>query len=97
MIPTANALSEEKLVEPLGRHAAGGIGAVAQFEREIVFERQREGIAKARAGGKYKGWAPTAHVKTIEIKTLRGQGISAAEIAKRLKVGHASVYRIFAA
>jgi DNA invertase Pin-like site-specific DNA recombinase len=55
------------------------IGAVVQFERKIMLERQREGIAKARAEGKYKVRTPTAPAKTTEIKTLRDQGIGAAE------------------
>ena len=45
---------------PVGRLLFSMLGAVAQFEREIMLERQREGIAKAKAEGKYKGRAPTA-------------------------------------
>jgi DNA invertase Pin-like site-specific DNA recombinase len=82
---------------PIGRMLFGMIGAVAQFEREIMLERQREGIAKARAEGKYKGRAPTARAKTSEVRALRDQGIGAAEIARRLKIGRASVYRVLAA
>ena len=48
---------------PIGRLVFNMVGAIAQFEREIMLERQREGIAKAKAEGKYKGRAPTAKSK----------------------------------
>ena len=72
-------------------------GSVAEFEREVMLERQREGIAKAKAEGKYKGRQPTARAKTEEVLKLRGKGVSPAEIAKRLEIGRASVYRILGA
>jgi DNA invertase Pin-like site-specific DNA recombinase len=53
------------------------VGAIAQFEREIMLERQREGIAKAKAAGKYKGRAPTARAKAM----LKG-GMGATEVAR---------------
>jgi DNA invertase Pin-like site-specific DNA recombinase len=70
------------------------ISAVAQFEREIMRERQREGIAKAAAEGKYKGRQPTARAKTDDVLALREKGVGATEIAKQLGIGRASVYRI---
>ena len=45
---------------PTGRLMFNMLGAIAQFERELMLERQREGVAKAKAEGKYKGRAPTA-------------------------------------
>jgi DNA invertase Pin-like site-specific DNA recombinase len=69
------------------------IGAVAEFEREMMLERQREGIAKAKAAGKYKGRKPTARAKAGQVRELRAQGLGAAAIAKRLGIGRASVYR----
>ena len=69
-------------------------GAMAQFEREMMLERQREGIAKAKAEGKYKGRKPTVRAKADEIKTLKAGGMGATAIAKKLGVGRASVYRI---
>ncbi len=72
------------------------LGSVAQFEREVMLERQREGIAKAKAEGKYKGRAPTARRKSKEVHSLRKEGVGATEIAKRLGIGRASVYRILA-
>ena len=70
------------------------LGAVAQFERQMMLERQREGIAKAKAGGKYKGRKPTARAKTSDVIRLMGDGIRPTEIARRLNIGRASVYRI---
>ena len=50
------------------------VGAISQFEREIMLERQREGIAKAASEGKYKGRKPTARAKTDEITRLTVSG-----------------------
>ena len=50
------------------------LGSVAEFERSMMLERQREGIAKAKASGKYKGRAPTARAKAGEIRALAGKG-----------------------
>ena len=47
------------------------LGSIAQFERELMLERQREGIAKAKAEGKYKGRKPAARAKGSEVKRLR--------------------------
>ena len=58
------------------------VGAIAQFEREIMLERQREGIAKAKAEGKYKGRAPTAMAKSDEVLTLLKDGIGATGVAE---------------
>ncbi len=70
------------------------IGAIGQFEREMMLERQREGIAKARAEGRYKGRKPTARAKADEVKALRRQGFGATDIARQTGIGRASVYRI---
>jgi DNA invertase Pin-like site-specific DNA recombinase len=72
------------------------LGGIAQFEREIMLERQREGIAKAKAAGKYKGRKPTAREKAAEVHRLRAAGVPAAEIAAQLGIGRASAYRILA-
>ena len=70
------------------------LGGVAEFERSIMLERQREGIAKAKAAGKYKGRKPTARAKAKEVLALRKEGVGATEIARQLSIGRASVYRI---
>jgi DNA invertase Pin-like site-specific DNA recombinase len=73
------------------------IAAVATFEREMMLERQREGIAKAKAEGKYKGRKPTARARAAEIATLKADGVRPVDIARRLGIGRASVYRVLAA
>jgi DNA invertase Pin-like site-specific DNA recombinase len=72
------------------------IGAIATFEREMMLERQREGIAKAKAEGRYKGRKPTARAKADQAKALKAEGVGASEIARRLGIGRASVYRALA-
>ena len=81
----------------MGRLVFNMVAAIAQFEREIMLERQREGIAKAKAEGKYKGRAPTAMAKADEALTLLKGGMGATEIARQLGIGRASVYRIIEA
>jgi DNA invertase Pin-like site-specific DNA recombinase len=70
------------------------ISSIAQFERKMMLERQREGIAKAKSEGKYKGRKPTARAKSDEVFQLKSEGMSAINIAKELNIGRASVYRI---
>jgi DNA invertase Pin-like site-specific DNA recombinase len=72
------------------------LGAVAEFERSLMLERQREGIEKAKRDGKYKGRAPTARHHAKEIKRRRAAGEKPASIAENLKIGRASVYRVLA-
>ena len=79
---------------PTGKLMLTMLAAIAEFERGLMLERQREGIAKAKADGKYKGRAPTARKQTAEVLRLKGEGISPAVIAKQLGMGRASVYRI---
>jgi DNA invertase Pin-like site-specific DNA recombinase len=73
------------------------LGAISEFERALMLERQREGIKKAAEDGKYKGRAPTARRKEAMILKMRGQGIKPTEIAKQAGVSRASVYRVLAA
>ena len=70
------------------------IGAVGQAEREGMLERQREGIAKAKREGRYKGRVPTARRQADEIIRLKEAGVRPTEIAVRLGIGRASVYRM---
>jgi DNA invertase Pin-like site-specific DNA recombinase len=70
------------------------LAGVAQWEREMMLERQREGIAKAKREGRYKGRAPTARRKADQIAQLKSEGIKPSEIAVRLGIGRASVYRV---
>jgi DNA invertase Pin-like site-specific DNA recombinase len=72
------------------------LGAVAQFEREMMLERQREGVIKAKAAGKYKGRKPLSIELCQRVIFLAEQGKKRVAIAKELKIGEASVYRILA-
>lgn len=78
---------------PTGKLMLTVLAAVAAFERDLMKERQIEGIAKAKTEGRYKGRAPTVRRQADEIAALKAQGFGAAEIARKLGVGRASVYR----
>lgn len=77
-----------------GKLMLGILGSVAEFEREIMLERQREGIAKAKAAGKYKGRAPTARRKAPEVRKLLSEGLTELAVAERLGISRSSVQRI---
>lgn len=79
---------------PTGKLMVNLMGSIAEFERELMLERQREGIAKAKADGKYKGRAPTARRKTADILRLKAEGKSGDAIAAALGVSRSSVFRI---
>jgi DNA invertase Pin-like site-specific DNA recombinase len=70
------------------------LGAITNFERQIVRKRQAEGIDKAKREGRYKGRKPTAMAKTEEVLSLNIQGLTRQKIADQLGIGVASVYRI---
>ena len=69
------------------------VGSFA-FERDLMLERQREGIAKAKSEGKYKGRAPTARRKAADVVRLKAEGRTGDAIAAQLGIGRASVFRI---
>ncbi|MDX7952167.1 recombinase family protein [Lichenihabitans sp. Uapishka_5] len=68
------------------------LGVFAEFETNLRRERQMEGIAKAKVEGVYKGRKPTIDV--AKVRELQGQGLGATEIAQKLGIGRASVYRV---
>ena len=68
------------------------LGGVADFERSMMLERQREGIAKAKAEGVYRGRKPTARAKVDEVKALKQAGRSMREIAEALGISVGSVH-----
>jgi len=70
------------------------LGSIAQFERELMLERQREGIAKAKAEGKYRGRKPTARKLSHKVLELADDGMGPTEIAKKVGISRSSVYRI---
>ena len=80
-----------------GRLMLNVLGSVAQFEREVMLERQREGIAKAKGEGKYKGRKPTARAKTDDIRRLASEGATRESISAQLGVSVRSVYRVLGA
>jgi DNA invertase Pin-like site-specific DNA recombinase len=77
-----------------GKFMLNVLASVAQFEREVMLERQREGIAKAKGEGKYKGRAPTARAKSADVHRLAAEGMTREAIAAKLNIGVASVYRV---
>lgn len=79
---------------PTGKLILTVLGGVAQFEREIMLERQREGVAKAKAAGKYKGRKPITLDRQQEVIRLVESGSSKTGIARQLRIGEATVYRI---
>ena len=78
---------------PTGRLQITLLGGIAQWEREMMLERQRVGIARAKAEGKYKGRKPTARAMGEQIRKLHQEGKKPSVIAKELGIGVASVYR----
>jgi Helix-turn-helix domain of resolvase/Resolvase, N terminal domain len=64
-----------------------------EFETNLRKERQLEGIAKAKAAGVYQGRRPS--IDSARVREIKAQGLGAAEIAKALGIGRASVYRVF--
>ncbi|MGN6146612.1 MAG: recombinase family protein [Mesorhizobium sp.] len=81
---------------PTGKLMVNLLGSIAEFERELMLERQREGIAKAKAEGKYAGRQPTARRQAGEVMRLKAEGKSASDIVKTLGISRASVFRIMA-
>jgi len=79
---------------PTGKLMLTMLGSIAQFERELMLERQKEGITKAKAAGKYKGRQPTAKAKAAQVLELAAAGATRQDIADQLDIGVASVYRI---
>jgi DNA invertase Pin-like site-specific DNA recombinase len=67
--------------------------SVAQFEREMMKERQVEGIKRAQADGKYKGRVPTAMNKADKVKALVEAGVDRLKIQEQLNISKASYYR----
>ena len=71
---------------PSGRLVVTLLGAVAEFERLLMLERQKEGVAKAKAAGRYKGRAPTARAKAPQVHELRARGVKPSAIATELRM-----------
>lgn len=85
------------LTTPTGRAMAGMLAVFAEFEREVLRERVRAGIAQARREGRPHGRPRTASLKADVIRRLKAERMSHSEIARRLGIGRTSVRRILAA
>jgi DNA invertase Pin-like site-specific DNA recombinase len=87
--------------QPIDTSTAAGkcfldmLGVFAEFETNLRRERQLEGIAKAKVAGVYKGRPPS--IDAARVRELKVQGMGPTEIAKALKIGRASVYRVLEA
>lgn len=79
---------------PTGKLMLTMIGAIATFERELMLERQAEGIELAKLRGVYKGRKPTAMAKGDEVLALAEQGLTKVEIARQMGISLSSVQRI---
>jgi DNA invertase Pin-like site-specific DNA recombinase len=78
---------------PVGRAMAGMLAVFAEFERDILKERVRAGIAQARLEGKSHGRPKSAALKKKQIKALFAKGLSKSEISRRLGISRVSVRR----
>src|SRR5215467_15638857 len=84
--------------QPIDTSTAAGkcfldmLGVFAEFETNLRRERQLEGIAKAKAAGVYRDRKPS--IDLAQVEKLKAEGLGATEIAKRLNIGRASVYRL---
>ncbi len=81
---------------PTGKLMLTILGGIAQFEREIMLERQREGVNKAKSAGKYTGRKPLDAKRQALILELDKQGLTRSKIALSVGVGQATVYRVLA-
>src|SRR4051812_40811688 len=84
------------LTTAAGRAMAAMLAVFASFEREILQERTRAGLAQARLNGKRLGRPLTAGLQTATVRKLHRAGVSKSEIARRLQIGRTSVRRILA-
>jgi DNA invertase Pin-like site-specific DNA recombinase len=82
------------LTTPAGRAMAALLAVFAEFEREILRDRVRAGLAHARANGKRLGRPLTAALQSDQIRKLRRSGMSKSAIARQLNIGRTSVRRI---
>lgn len=83
------------LSTPTGRAMTGLLAVFAEFERDLLRERVKAGIAHAKSLGRPHGRPKTAALLASEIRTLKKQGLNHSEIARKLKIGRTSVRRVF--
>jgi DNA invertase Pin-like site-specific DNA recombinase len=86
--------------QPIDTSTAAGkafldmLGVFAEFETNLRRERQAEGVAKAKAEGRYIGKGRPRSIDVAAVRALKSQGLGASEIAEKLGIGRASVYRV---
>ena len=83
-----------EMTTPGGRALAGMLAVFAEFERDILRDRVKAGIAQARKEGRPHGRPPSVRLHTAEILTLLSAGTSKRQIAPRLKISRSSVRRM---
>lgn len=81
------------LTTPAGKALSGMLAVFAEFERDILRERVKAGIAHARAKGRPHGRPASASLLTEDIRAFKKKGLSHSEIARTLKIGRSSVIR----
>jgi DNA invertase Pin-like site-specific DNA recombinase len=79
---------------PAGKMMLTMFGAMAEYERSLMLERQREGIKRAKDEGRYGGRKPVAPEKVKQALDMKAQGIKPPDIAKQLGLGRSTVYRV---
>ncbi|MBV8220466.1 MAG: recombinase family protein [Solirubrobacterales bacterium] len=84
------------LTTPSGRALAGMLAVFAEFERDILRDRVKAGIAQARKEGRPHGRPPTVARHATEVRRLSHEGVSKREIARRMGISRASVRRLLA-
>lgn len=89
--------AELDTLSPTGRLLLTVLAAIAEFEKALMLERQREGIAKAKLEGRYRGRAPTARRQAETVRALRAEGVGPSEIARRLGISRSSVHALLRA
>ena len=82
------------LTTPSGRSMAGLLAVFAEFERDLLRERVKAGIAQARKEGRPHGRPRTTAKYEAEVKRLFARGLTKSEISRRLKIGRTSVRRL---
>ena len=76
---------------PTGKLVFQIVGAVAEFEKDIIMERFKAGLEKARRKGKRLSWPPISESIIKKMKALREQGLSYQKIGKRLRIDEGTI------
>ncbi len=83
---------------PLAELLLNILGSFAQFERNLILERQKQGIAIAKAAGKYRGGRPKLSAeKAEELRARVGQGVAKAKVAREFSISRETLYTYLAA